>query len=54
MLLDEKGILGCAHYDLLLMFCASVGEMKLYSTGSDKSRIEKTYALLVTSLLKNT
>lgn len=46
MLLDEKGILDCAHYDLLLMFCASVGEMKLYSTGSDKSRIEKTCALL--------
>lgn len=41
-----QGILDCAHYDLLLMFCASVGEMKFYSSGGDKSRLEKTHALL--------
>jgi len=43
---DKKGLLDCAHYDLLLMYCASIGDTKFYSTGSDKSRIEKTRALL--------
>lgn len=41
-----QGVLACAHYDLLLMFCASIGEMRFYSSGSDKSRLEKTRALL--------
>ena len=41
-----QGVLDCAHYDLLLMFCASIGEIKFYSSGGDKSRLEKTRALL--------
>lgn len=43
---NRQGVLACAHYDLLLMFCASVGEIKFYSSGSDKSRLEKTRTLL--------
>ena len=43
---NKQKILDCAHYDLLLMFCASIGEVKFYSSGSDKSRLEKTRALL--------
>lgn len=39
-------IFQAAQFDLLSMFCASIGEMKFYSTGSDKSRLEKTRALL--------
>lgn len=43
---NKQGELDCAHYDLLLMFCASIGEMKFYSAGSDQSRLNKTRALL--------
>lgn len=43
---NKQGELDCAHYDLLLMFCASIGEMKFYSAGSDQSRLKKTRALL--------
>lgn len=35
-----------ARFDLLNMFCGSIGDMKLYSAGGEKSRLEKTRALL--------
>lgn len=42
----HKNIFETAQFDLLSMFCASIGNMKFYSSGGDKSRLEKTRVLL--------
>lgn len=44
-LLSDK-IVGCAHYDLFTLWCASGANTEFYSTGGSLSRFEKVKALM--------